>query len=83
MRPDINYKEKKKKKDCKKHKRIEIKQYISRWWPGYWGNQKGNKKETNDNENMTTKKPMWHIKSSSEGSLKQYNPTWRNKKNIE
>ena len=40
MRLDINYK----KKDCKKHKHMEIKQHISKQPTSYWRNQKGNKK---------------------------------------
>ena len=44
---------------------------------------KGNSKkflETNDNENMTTQN-LWD--AAKEGSLQQYNPTSRNKENIE
>ena len=43
------------KKKGKNHKKMEIKQYISKP-TGYWRNQKGNHKslETNDNEDMTT-----------------------------
>ena len=40
---------------------MEIKQYISKWWTGYWRNQKQIKKkflETNDNEN-TIIQTLW------------------------
>ena len=40
-------------------------------------------KETNDNENMTTQNLWDAAKAVLEGSLQQYNPTSRNKKNIE
>ena len=41
IRLDINYK---KKKNCKKHKHIEIKQCVSKYPTGYRRNQKGNLK---------------------------------------
>ena len=58
MRLGINYK----KKNCKKHKHMEIKQHISKWPRGYWRNQNGNKKilETNDSENTTTQ-DLWDV----------------------
>ena len=43
MRLDINYK-RKKKKNCKKHKHMEMKQHISKLATGYRRNQSGNKK---------------------------------------
>ena len=43
MRIDINYK-RKKKKNCKKHKHMEMKQHISKLATGYRRNQSGNKK---------------------------------------
>ena len=39
--------------------------------------------ETNDNENTTTPNLWDAAKAVLEGSLQQYNPTSRNKKNIE
>ena len=39
--------------------------------------------ETNDNENTTTQNLWDAAKAVVEGSLQQYNPTSRNKKNIE
>ena len=39
--------------------------------------------ETNDNESMTTQNLWDAAKAVLEGSLQQYNPTSRNKKNIE
>ena len=58
MRLDINYK----KKNCKKHKHMEIKQHISKWPTGYWRNKKGNQEflETNYNENKTTQN-QWDV----------------------
>ena len=41
MRLDINYM---KKKTAKKHKHMEITQYVPKVSTGYWRNQKGNKK---------------------------------------
>ena len=48
---DINYK----KKTCKKHKHMEIKQHISKQPTDYWRNQREKQRfiERNDNENMT------------------------------
>ena len=53
MRLDINYKKK-----YKKHKRMEIEQYISKYQTDNWRNIKGNLKilETNDNE-------AWQLKT--------------------
>ena len=39
--------------------------------------------ETNDNENMTTQNLWEAAKAVLRGSLQQYNPASRNKKNIE
>ena len=61
MRLDADYKkERKKKKNCKKHKHMEIKQHVSKQPTGYWRNQKGNQKisRNKDNENMTTQN-LW------------------------
>ena len=62
---------------------MEIKQYIAKYWTFYWRNQKGNKKipKTNENENTTTQNLWDAAKAVLRG--KQYNPTSRNKKNIE
>ena len=61
MRLDINYKKK-----YKKHKRMEIEQYISKYQTDNWRNIKGNLKilETNDNEN-TTIQNLWDAGRSS------------------
>ena len=50
MRLEINYR----KKNCKKHKHMEAKQYVTKQPMGHWRNQKEikNYQETNDNENM-------------------------------
>ena len=81
MRLDINYKKKK----CKKHKHMEIKKYAL-------NNQNVTEEikreikqflETNDNENMTTQNLWEAAKAVLRGSLQQYNPASRNKKNIE
>ena len=57
MRLDINYK---KKKNCKKHKHMEIKQHISKYQQVTEEIKREIKKflETNDNENMTTQS-LW------------------------
>ena len=50
IRLEINYK----KKNCKKHKHVEAKQYITKQPMDHWRNQRGNKKkylETNENKN--------------------------------
>ena len=62
---------------------MEIKQHVSKKPTGYTRNQRGNKNflETNDNENMTTQNLWDAAKAVLRG--KQYNPTSRNKKNIE
>ena len=63
MRLDINYK----KKSCKKHKHMEIKQHISKQPTGYWRNQKGNKKISRNKWQWKhdNSKPMGCSKSSS------------------
>ena len=38
--------------------------------------------ETNDNENTTTQ-TLWDAAKAKEGGLQKYNPTSRNKKNIQ
>ena len=57
----------KKKKNCKKHKHMEVKQYISKWWTGYWINQKGNRKISRNKWQWKpdNSKPMGCSKSSS------------------
>ena len=57
MRLDINYK---KKKNCKKHKHMEIKQHISKYQQVTEEIKREIKKflETNDNENTTTQN-LW------------------------
>ena len=66
MELDINYKEKKK-KNCKKHKHMEIKQHISKQPTGYWRNQKGNQKISRNKWQWkhNNPKPMGCSKSSS------------------
>ena len=62
MRLDINYK----KKNCKKHKHMEIKQHVSKYLTGYWRNQKGNKNiSRNKWQWKHNSKPMGCSKSSS------------------
>ena len=65
MRPDINYKGKKK-KTCKNHKHMEIKQHVFKLWTGYWRNPKGIQKflEINENENTITQN-LWDARKSS------------------
>ena len=78
MRLDINYK----KKNCKKHKHMEIKQHISH-------NQqvteeiKREIKETNDNENKTTQNLWDAAKAVLRGKFIAIQSYLRNKKNIE
>ena len=68
MRLDTIYK---KKKNCKKHKHMEIKQYISKQPTGYWINQWEMKKflEINDHENMTTQNLWYAAKEVLRGSF--------------
>ena len=63
MKLDINYKEK---KNCKKHKHMEIKQHISKKPTGYWRNQKENQKKSRNKWQWEhNSKPMGCSKSSS------------------
>ena len=63
MRLDINYR----KKNCKKYKHMEAKQYVNTNQEITEEIKEEIKKylETNDNENVMTKKPLWYSRNSS------------------
>ena len=67
MRLDINYKKKK----CKKHKYMEIKQHVSKQPTGYWRNQKGNQKISRNKWQWkhNNSKPVGCSKSSSKREI--------------
>ena len=63
MRLEINDK----KKNCKKHKHMETKQYATKQPMDHWRNQEEAKKylDTDENENKMIQKSTGHSKSSS------------------
>ena len=62
---------KKKKKNCKKHKHMEIKQHVSKQPTSYWRNQKGNQRISRNKWKWKhdNSKPMGYSKSSSKSEV--------------
>ena len=72
-------------KNCRKHKYVEDKKYVTTQPMDHWSNERGNKKIPRDKWQMITQWPKTYVTQQTQfkgRSLQQYNLTLGNKKNF-